>query len=66
MLRINRNNYIIKDQRGQNAIEYLLVFMLVIMVMVTALAPNGFLTRAVVKTLDISMNGVENLVNSAW
>ena len=66
MIRINKNNYIIENQQGQNAIEYLLVFMLVVMVMVVALAPRGFLTRAVGKTLDISMNGVEVLVNSAW
>jgi len=66
MIRILRNNKWVENRQGQNAVEYLLVFMLVIIVIVAALAPNGFLTRALENTIDMSISSMEIIVNSAW
>jgi len=54
------------DRRGQNAVEYLLVFALVVVVIVLALAPNGFMTRAIDQSFDLAIDGMVNIVNSAW
>jgi hypothetical protein len=54
------------DRRGQNAVEYLLVFGLVVVAIAAALAPGGFMTRAIDNSFNIAINSVIQVVNSAW
>lgn len=46
---------------GQNAVEYMLLTATVVVVILTAVGPNGFLTRAVNKSLDISVNNINHM-----
>ncbi len=54
----------IRCQKGQNAIEYLLLFAIVVIVLLLALSPNGFVTRSVNQALDLSVQGVESMANN--
>lgn len=66
MLRQSRKiNYRI-DRQGQNAVEYILVFVLMLAIIVAALAPGGFLTRSISDTMNMSVTAIENMVNGVW
>lgn len=46
---------------GQNAVEYLLMLAGVVVVLVVALNPDGFLTRMINKSLETAITGIENM-----
>ncbi|HLF17358.1 MAG TPA: hypothetical protein VI749_00485 [Candidatus Omnitrophota bacterium] len=56
----------LQNRKGQNAIEYILLFVCVILAIWAALAPGGFLTQSIDQSLDLSITGLENIVNSTW
>jgi hypothetical protein len=47
------------NEAAQQFIEYILVFVAVIMMLVFALAPNGYLTKGIDDALNSSIKGVE-------
>lgn len=51
-------------QNGQSTIEYILIFVAVVVVILIALAPGGFYTKAVNSSLDESIKGLEYMANS--
>ena len=55
MIKINR--------KGQIAIEYILLFAVILIVIAAALAPNGFMTKRINNTLNMSIGGIENMTN---
>ncbi|MCA9398212.1 MAG: class III signal peptide-containing protein [Candidatus Omnitrophica bacterium] len=52
------------NNKGQNTIEYLLIFALVVVVILAALGPNGFMTQSVNRALEVSVNGIQNMAVS--
>src|SRR3989338_8389656 len=62
--------------RGQNMIEYMLMFAAVVAVMIVALGPKGLVTKAVDKSLNMMFDSVEDMsrepclvidvVNGGW
>jgi len=54
------------NRKGQNAIEYLLLFAIIIIVILFAISPNGFFTRAVDDSLDLSVNNIERMASNVW
>ena len=53
-----------KNLRGQNAIEYLLLFAIVVIVLIVALGPNGFISRAVDRSIDFSTNSINSMAQN--
>lgn len=53
----------LNHQSGQNMVEYLLLFAAVIAVLMMALGPNGFLTRAVDNSLDQTSNIIDQVTD---
>lgn len=51
-------------QTGQSTIEYMLIFVAIVVVVLAALAPGGFLTKSIEKSLDYSIQGVETMANA--
>ena len=54
------------NNKGQNMIEYILLFSAVVVVVFLALAPNSFLTQAINRSLDLSVTGIESMANSTY
>ena len=54
----------ILGKSGQNAIEYILIFAAVIIVLLLALNPNGFITKAVDNSLNLSVEAIEWMANT--
>lgn len=54
------NNY----NRGQASIEYALVFAIIIIIVIAALKPNGFITKGVQMSINETVSGLENMANS--
>ncbi len=52
-----------RKQRGQNMTEYMLMFAAAVAVMVVALNPKGFVTKAVSKSLNMMFDSVEDMVS---
>ncbi|MBF0385084.1 MAG: class III signal peptide-containing protein [Candidatus Omnitrophica bacterium] len=48
----------IKKLKGQTALEYILLFTAVVLVLVVAFARSGFITRAIDRSVDESINGI--------
>ena len=53
------------NQKGQNMIEYLLLFAVVVAILLTFLSPGGFFSRALDRSLDSAVNGFISMANSA-
>lgn len=49
------------NKKGQNAIEYMLIFVAIVVVIVIAVAPNGFITQAVNESIDLAIGGLEDM-----
>jgi len=54
----------VKNQKGQNMIEYILIFVAVILVILLAISPQGFYTQSVNKTLELSVNTIGSMAQS--
>jgi len=54
------------NEKGQNAIEYLLLFSIVIIAVLAMLSPTGFLTQGIDGSLDLAINSIENMATSVW
>ena len=54
----------IQGIKGQNAIEYLLLFAIVVVVLLVALGPNGFFSRSLDTSIDLSTNSILNMAES--
>ena len=54
----------IKSLRGQNAVEYLLLFAIVVIVLLFALGPNGFISKSVDRSIDFSTNSINRMAQS--
>lgn len=52
------------DKRGQNMIEYMLLFAVVLGVIFTTLGDNGIVYRRVNEALDIAVTGIECMADS--
>ena len=46
------------NDKGQNLVEYILIFVAVVTVLLFALAPQGFVTKAINRSIDMAINGV--------
>jgi Flp pilus assembly pilin Flp len=53
---LKKLNYKKKDETGQAAVEYMLIFAAVVVVIVLALNKQGFITVAVNKTLEVPID----------
>jgi len=53
----------IKSQRGQSTIEYVIVITAVIVVILTIAGNNGIFRKALDKTYEQSMNGMTDMSN---
>jgi len=53
--------YRINDKSGQNAVEYILIFTGVVLVIVAATNRQGFFTKILNKSLDLSVNGITTM-----
>ncbi|MDO8580738.1 MAG: class III signal peptide-containing protein [Candidatus Omnitrophota bacterium] len=51
-------------KRAQTAIEYILLFAAVIVVVIFALRKEGFLTQTIENSLNLSVEGLELMVNT--
>jgi hypothetical protein len=65
---LNKKSHInaCQNNSGQNAIEYILVFVLVLGVIVVALGPGGRINTSVNESLDLSVQSIENVLTTAW
>ncbi len=54
------------NQKGQNMVEYLLLFAGVVAVLLIALGPGGFASRAVDKSLDLSVDGFVSMTRNVY
>ena len=54
------------NKQGQNMVEYILLFAIVIIVLLLALAKKGFVTQAINQSLDLSVTGIELMANSTY
>ena len=54
----------IKIKKGQLAVEYLLLFATVALVIFLALGPNGFMTKRIGQTLNASVDMVNGMVRN--
>ena len=52
------------NQKGQNMLEYILLFVVVIVVLLVFLSPGGFFSRSIDQSLDSSINGFISMANS--
>jgi len=55
-----------KSHSGQTMMEYILLFAVIIVVVLIALAPQGFVTKAIDESLDLSIQGIENMANDVF
>jgi uncharacterized protein (UPF0333 family) len=56
----------LKTLKAQTSVEYLLVFALVIVILLAAFAPNGFITRSVESSVRTSFNSVTHVAGSTY
>ena len=54
------------NQKGQNIVEYLLIFTVVMVVVLFALQPAGFLSKGISDSIDYTMNGVQNMAQGVY
>ncbi len=54
------------NRKGQNAIEYMLLLAAVVLVLLVALRPNGFLTQALNRSLNASFSGVSEMTSGVY
>ena len=52
-----------QNKKGQNAVEYMLVFTVVVVVVIMALRPRGFMTKSIDESLELSVQGLEQMAN---
>ena len=52
--------------RGQSAIEYLLLFAAVVVVMYLGLNPNGFITKGINASLQMPVDLVEHMAENTY
>ncbi|MDP8212542.1 MAG: hypothetical protein P9X22_04525 [Candidatus Zapsychrus exili] len=52
------------NKNGQNIVEYLLIFSIVVLIIFIALGPNGFMTKSIKDSLDTSISGIESMANN--
>lgn len=50
---------IVNKRSGQNTIEYILLFVLVITLLIVALGPNGIFSKSIDGALNAAVNGME-------
>ena len=66
MIRLNRQKtkgFI--SRKAQSAVEYLLLFAIVIVILLLALKPGGFLSNSINQAVDLSVQGLEIMANNA-
>ena len=54
------------NKSGQSTIEYTLLFAIVVVVVLLALSPGGFLKQAINHSMDVSVGGIESMVNGIY
>lgn len=62
-----RKNCFVKpfiDRQGQNMVEYMLIFVTIILVIFVAMGPNGFFRKALSNSLNMSVNGIAGMANT--
>lgn len=47
------------DRKGQNMIEYILLFAIVVVVLLIVLGKNGVITTSIDESLDTAVDGIE-------
>jgi len=52
------------NRNAQNAVEYLLIFSAVVIVVMLALAPNGWFTNSIDQSIDDAVTAIENMANT--
>lgn len=52
------------SKKGQNAVEYLLLFAAVLVILIVVLRPKGIMTKAVNQSLTLSFEGLDIMVNN--
>jgi ABC-type transport system involved in cytochrome c biogenesis permease component len=62
-MKLKIKNQRLNLQSGQNMVEYLLLFAAVIVILMTALGPNGFLTKVVDNSLNRTSDIIDNMTN---
>ena len=63
MMKKNRFLSGLANAGGQNMVEYMLLFVAVILVFFIAMAPNDFFRNAVSDSLNASVDGIEAMTN---
>jgi len=65
MIKINKREQHPPYRTGQSAVEYILLFAVIVIVLVVAMGPQGFLMDAVNKSLNLAFNAFETMANEA-
>jgi len=54
------------NKKGQNAIEYMLLLALVIIIILVALSPTGFLSQGIDDSLNIATDSINIILTNTW
>ena len=54
----------LKSRQAQNAVEYLLLFAVVVIVVFLALSPGKYISNSINEAIDLSVNGIESMVQN--
>ena len=52
------------NKKGQNAIEYILIFAAVTVVLMVILSQNGMMSRALNEAMDTTLGGMERMLTN--
>lgn len=53
-----------QNDTGQNVVEYLLLFTAVLIILLLSLSKEGFLTKVIQNSMDLTVDGIELMANS--
>jgi len=56
----------LKSNRGQNTVEYILLLVIVFGFISVSLSPMGFFSRSVEQSINLAGQGVNTILDSTW